>query len=105
MLDHSPRVVEDCGRVSNRTSGGKLAVAAVKTTRACHRDGKAVRFVACLKFLLSSIFAPGGLDLNMMGMQPAVNEFLEGDGSFLEEVKAISPVKSQLRATRYNPYV
>ncbi|KAI9830065.1 MAG: hypothetical protein M1819_005895 [Sarea resinae] len=63
------------------------------------------KFYACLKFLLGSIFAPGGLDLNTTELASAMNELLPGDSSILEEVGAISSIQSWSQGPGYNLYL
>lgn len=66
---------------------------------------KATKLFACLKFLLGSVFASGGLGLKTAEVQSAVDEALvHGDGRILDEVKAMATVESRFRSTRYNPY-
>lgn len=65
---------------------------------------KAMEIFACLKFLFSSVFASGGLSLDIMQLQSAMNEMLRGNGSTLEDVRASTLVESRFRDSRYNPY-
>lgn len=65
---------------------------------------KALKFFACLKFLLGSIFAPGGLDKNTMEMQLAMREMLQGASGILQEVRANALVESRFRGSSFNPY-
>ncbi|KAE8333310.1 hypothetical protein BDV39DRAFT_199038 [Aspergillus sergii] len=65
---------------------------------------KALRLYACFKFLVGSIFAPGGLDLKTTELVSAVNKLFQGNGSIMEEVKAVSSIESWFPGPGYNPY-
>jgi amino acid adenylation domain-containing protein len=65
---------------------------------------KLVKFYVCLKYALNSIFNPGGLDLNTMDMQSAMDELL-GEGRSLEDVKATSLIEPWFPSPEHNPYL
>lgn len=63
---------------------------------------KAVKFFACLKFLLRTVFTPGGLDLNTTEIQSAMHEVVQGGRGILEEVKANSSVEYRAQNSGYD---